>query len=268
MVTVLRLPDRPSGEYLYGTCVRHRVIVLSSRRLATTSHSAMLAEVTAIPASARLRRTRLYMISDRRLLAGRSMVDAVSAVLDAVPTGSAALQLREKDLSDAELGELVRALLPVTRRRDCPLLINGRVKLALACGADGVHLPDHGAAVAEVRAAIGRARAIGASSHSPKSAQRHARAGADLVVCGPIWATPSKASYGAPLGVDALARAARRVAGSPAALLAIGGIDGPQRARAAIEHGARGVAAIRAFFGGSDPARTASAMAHAIGLVP
>lgn len=200
----------------------------------------------------------LYVVSDRRL-AG-DLIAVITAIVHAVPPGAAAVQLREKDLDARTLCALARRLLDVCRPRRCPLLVNDRLDVALAVGADGVHLPEYGLDVATVRQLAGPDLLIGASTHSAERASSRLREGADLVVLGPIWTTPSKARYGDPLGPDALRQSAR-----PApALFAIGGIEGPDRAREAIQAGADGVAAIRAFMADPDPGGAARAFHDAI----
>ena len=202
----------------------------------------------------------IYLISDRRAIGDRDLADVVAALLSSLPIGAALLQLREKDLDTRALIALARRLLPITRPRQCSLLINARLDVALAAGADGVHLPERGLDVARVRAIAGPELVIGASVHSPEAAGDRARAGADAIVCGPIWATPSKAPYGSPLGIDALSRAASAIAGTSAALFAIGGVDRPARAALARSRGAHGIAGIRAFFAARDPGRSAREM--------
>lgn len=206
----------------------------------------------------------IYLISDRRAVGERDLAQVVAALLSSLPIGAALLQLREKDLGPRDVIALARRLLPITRPRRCPLLINDRLDVALAAGADGVHLPERGLDVAEARAIAGPSIVIGTSVHSPAAAGARARAGADAIVCGPIWPTPSKAPYGAPLGIEALSAAVAAVAGTGAALFAIGGVERPSRAALARSRGAHGIAGIRAFFASCDPARSARAMYQAL----
>ncbi|MEO8601662.1 MAG: thiamine phosphate synthase, partial [bacterium] len=145
----------------------------------------------------------------------------------------------------------------LTARAGAALIINDRVDVALACGADGVHLPRHGMHIAEARALLGPARVIGVSTHAPSEVADAATAGADFAVIGPIFDTPSKHQYGAPLGLAALS-AARAVAPT-LPLFAIGGIDAGNAA-AARQHGADGVAVIRAVLGANDPRAAAQAL--------
>jgi thiamine-phosphate pyrophosphorylase len=105
-----------------------------------------------------------------------------------------------------------------------PVFVNGRFDLALAAAAHGVHLPVDGLPLPRVRVRTPRGFRIGASAHSPADAARAISEGADLVVIGPIFDTPSKRAYGPPLGTAALAELPSR-GSHPADVFAIGGID-------------------------------------------
>lgn len=201
--------------------------------------------MTALPA-------RLYLITDRAAAAPRSLPEVVAAALASLPPGAAWVQLREKQLSGRALVALARELADVVHARGGRLLINDRVDVALAAGADGVHLPENGFDVATVRALAPRLL-VGVSLHGGAP-----RDGADFAVLGPIWATPSKARYGEPLGLAALAAIA-----APYPVLALGGVDSPDRARAARAAGAHGVACIRAVMAAADPGAAARALYEA-----
>jgi thiamine-phosphate pyrophosphorylase len=188
----------------------------------------------------------------------------VAAVVAAVPPGALMVQVREKDISARALFELVTELREVTAARGCLLLVNDRLDVALAAGADGVHLPGRGMGVAAARAVAGPGMIIGVSTHGPEAAAAAARAGADVIVCGPVWATPSKAGYGPPLGIEVLARAARGVAGSGARLYALGGATTAERVWQARQAGACGVAGIRAFMAAADPGAAAARLYEAL----
>ncbi len=190
----------------------------------------------------------LYLVTDRHATAGRSLVDVVEACLAA---GLRAVQLREKDLDATEFFDFARELREVTSRHGARFLVNGRVDVALAVGADGVHLPSASAVSPDVvRRVVGPERLLGVSTHSRTEVEAAARAGADFVVFGPVYETPSKRPYGAPQGVEVLAEACRR---APIPVLAIGGVTAPsvREVRAA---GAAGVAVIRALLAAPDPA--------------
>jgi thiamine-phosphate pyrophosphorylase len=193
---------------------------------------------------------RLYLITDRRATGDRPLVEVVRAALAAVPPearGAVAVQLREKDLEGRALFELARALRDVTADAGAALFVNDRVDVALAVGADGVHLGGRSLAPADVtRVAPGLAVAV--STHAPVEVEAAARAGARFAVFGPIWDTPSKRPYGAPVGLDLLRDAVSY--GLP--LIALGGVT-PERAASSAAAGAAGVACIRAVLEARDP---------------
>lgn len=196
---------------------------------------------------------RLLAISDRRRLAA-PFPEWVAALAAAGVDG---VQLREKEADDGELlalGRIARALLPAAA-----LLVNGRLDVALASGADGVHLPADGLPAAPLlawAAGLGRRPLVGRSTHTLAEVAAARDEGADYVTFGPVFATPGK---GAPVGTAALAAAARL--GVP--VLALGGVE-PERVAEAIATGAHGVAAIRAF----RTADAAAAMVAAAAAAP
>jgi thiamine-phosphate pyrophosphorylase len=154
--------------------------------------------------------------------------------------GVDAVQLREKDLGAARLLELAGRMLevlPVT----VALLVNGRLDIALACGAAGVHLPSRGVPIARARRGFPQL-VIGASTHHLGEVAAARDAGADYVTFGPVFAPTSKPSPLAPVGVEGLARAT--ALGIP--VLALGGVT-LERLAAIAAAGAAGVAAIGAF---------------------
>ncbi len=191
----------------------------------------------------------LYLITD---------CEEVPAAVAALKSGAIdAVQLRDKASTARALLAAAGALRTATRAAGARLLINDRIDVALACEADGVHLPGRSCAVGEARALLGPGRLIGVSTHAPDEVAAAAAAGADFAVFGPVFDTPSKRAFGAPQGVDALRRA--RDAAGALPLLAIGGIDATTAAavRAA---GADGIAVIRAILAAADPAAAATAL--------
>src|SRR5688572_9010411 len=156
------------------------------------------------------------VVTDRRAAEahGREVVDVVARALAGLPSGGALVQLREKDLPARELLQLARALIEVAHERRCLLLVNDRIDVALAAGADGVHLPESGLPIAAARRLSHPGRfLVGTSVHSADAAGAAARDGADLIVCGPVWDTPSKRASGhGPIGPAELGAAARAIA--------------------------------------------------------
>jgi len=186
--------------------------------------------------------------------------DAVRAALAELPPGAAAVQLREKDLEGRALAELARALLLLCRAHETPLLVNDRLDVAIAVGAQGVQLARTSVGPAEARSLLGPAALIGVSCHSTGEV-REALGPADFALFGPIFDTPSKRAYGPPLGVGALAEAAKL--GLP--LYAVGGVTAERTRELA---GARGVAAIGSGLGARDPATAVKRLWSALGHLP
>lgn len=186
----------------------------------------------------------LLAVSDRRSLpsTGLGMTDWLRALGAA---GVGAVQIREKDLEDRALYDLARlsreTLPPATR-----VLVNGRLDIALAAGADGAHLPADGLPAAPLRARFGACFGsgvlLGRSTHSTEEVERARDEGVDYVVFGPVYPTPGK---GEPAGTAALAQAAM-AAGPGVPVFALGGVT-LQRFGEVAAAGAKGVAAIRLF---------------------
>jgi thiamine-phosphate pyrophosphorylase len=157
--------------------------------------------------------------------------------------GVPALQIREKalgDLSVLELAREARAALPPP----AVVLVNGRIDIALAADADGAHLPADGVPVGALRRRFGPDVLLGRSTHTMEEVEAALAEGADYVVFGPVYPTPSKERYGPPRGLDELARAAAL----PIPVYALGGVTLSRFGEVA-EAGAAGVAGIRLFQG-------------------
>lgn len=164
------------------------------------------------------------------------MVEVAAA---AVKGGVEAVQVREQDLSAAELLALVRELKEVTAGR-AALLVNDRVDVALAVGTEGVHLPGRGLPVGEARRILGGGAVIGRSVHSVREALAAEEEGADYVIFGPVFETPFKLTFGPPQGVTTLRELTAAV---QIPVLAIGGMD-PERAGEMKAAGAGGIAVL------------------------
>jgi thiamine-phosphate pyrophosphorylase len=199
----------------------------------------------------------LYVVTDRSLTRGRPLEVVIEAALAG---GAKAIQLREKDLSTRDLYQLVERLLPIVRGRGASLLINDRVDLALALSIDGVHLSRTSLPPAEARALLGPARLIGVSCHSLEEAIEAERGGADFIVVGPLFSTPSKAAYGPPVGLTRLSEVRRQVR---LPILGIGGITGVNVA-SVVAAGADGAAMISAVMAADDPADAVSILLQVV----
>lgn len=147
---------------------------------------------------------------------------------------------------DAVLDD-ARALLAAAREAGARLVVNGRLDVAVAAGADGVHLGgDARCDVDDVRRAIGPRAFVSIAAHDDDDVRRAIARGADAALVSPIFASPGK---GSPRGVEAIARAREiaRDAGAKLLVYALGGVDAP-RAASCVEAGADGVAVIRALY--------------------
>jgi thiamine-phosphate pyrophosphorylase len=181
-----------------------------------------------------LESVRVVAITDRKQMGATpdAFGDAIETAVHGCPPGSVLVQVREKDLDGAALLELVNVARRYTR-----VIVNDRIDVALAAEAIAVHLPENGIAVPDARALF--PGVIGVSRHAPDAAT-----GADLVLLGPIFPTPSKPGVPA-LGLDVLA-----APHGDAKLVALGGIDTPEKARQAAQAGADAVAMIRGAWSG------------------
>jgi len=198
---------------------------------------------------------KLCYVTDRKALAGHAE-EQVRVLLEKIENAACAgvdwIQIREKDLSGRALSELVREAVrraPTT----CRILVNDRVDVACTTGAAGVHLGEQSLPVTEVRRLLNEKQSggeflVGVSTHSLEAALSAEKAGADYVIFGPIFATPSKAKFGAPQGVARLAEVCAQVR---VPIVAIGGVT-QENAPECVRAGAAGVAAIRLFQEGSD----------------
>jgi thiamine-phosphate pyrophosphorylase len=189
----------------------------------------------------------LCLVTDRTQTRGRELAAVVGECLAA---GLPAVQVREKDLGAADLAFLCRRLLAATRDAGAMLVVNDRVDVALAVGADAVQRTHTSLAVDDIRAVAGRRLRIGVSVHSLEDAVDAELKGADWVTYGPVYDTPSKRPYGAPQGPERLATVAR---GLRIPVVAIGGIT-PERVKEVRQAGARGVAVISAILAADSPA--------------
>ncbi len=182
---------------------------------------------------------RTYAVTDRKSLAG----DLLEALARTLATGVELLQIREKDLSGKALFELATAVRGLPNPHGTKILVNSRVDVALAAGLDGVHLPASAPPLEAVRRILPGRFLIGVSAHSLEQVLAADRAGADLIVFGPVFDTPSKRAFGPPLGLEPLGQVCRAAA-TP--VFAIGGVT-RENASECIAAGAAGVAGISLF---------------------
>ena len=181
-----------------------------------------------------------YYITDRWALGGCERCSTLSRARSWL--GSSASRSARKIYPHAIWRTWCGARLPSEPTRH-GILVNARIDVALACGAQGVHLPSDSIPPASWRKVVPRGFLIGVSCHSVDAVRRGESEGADFAVFGPVFFTQSKASYGVPVGVEHL-RTATRAVRMP--VLALGGVTAENAARC-MEAGAAGIAGISLF---------------------
>ncbi len=198
----------------------------------------------------------LCYVTDRVSLPAPQNEHLLGVIRRAVAAGVDWIQLRERDLSGRGLAALAREAVAAARGSATRILINGRLDVALAARASGVHLGSDALPLADAAAwcaihvpGFARANAtttqflLGASCHSLAEAQTAERDGAHYIIFGPVFSTPSKTTYGPPQGLARMEEVCRSVR---IPVLAIGGIT-LDNASACQRAGAAGIAAIRLF---------------------
>jgi thiamine-phosphate pyrophosphorylase len=193
---------------------------------------------------------RLYYVSDE-----------VETLPAAIAGGIDLFQLRMKDAPDARVLERAEQARALCRAGEVLFLVNDRPDLAVAAGADGVHVGQDDAGIPEARAFVGPERLIGRSTHAP--ADLAGATGADYVAAGPVHATPTKAGRPA-AGIEYVEHAARN-AGVP--WFAIGGLDAGNVGEV-LRAGARRIVVVRAIRDAADPEAAARGLREALDAVP
>jgi thiamine-phosphate pyrophosphorylase len=189
----------------------------------------------------------LYAISDRQKSPG-GVVEWARGLLDA---GVDMLQIREKDLAAGELYRVTREVLELRNPHGTRVLVNGRLDVALAAGAHGVHLPSGAPAPSAIRRIVPANFRIGVSCHTVEEVQRAEAEGADVAVFGPVFEPLSKIRSSTPAGLAGLREVCE---GAAIPVLALGGITF-ENAIECQNRGAAGIAAISLFLSSQVSAR-------------
>ena len=198
---------------------------------------------------------RVYLLADAGLVPPDRLPEIVSAALRG---GVTAVQLRAKSATTLELLELARNLNAICREAGVPFIVNDRIDVALAAGADGAHVGHIGEedlSPHDARRLLGADAIVGVSVGTPLEAHMATSQGASYVSAGPMFATSTKANAG-PAAGENLLRGVRAATGLP--LVVIGGIT-PQRSAALFAAGADGVCVGAAIIRGPDPEAAARA---------
>jgi len=198
----------------------------------------MMSNVTSLSA------WRLYVIIDNAAARNRDLADIAT---QAIHGGADVIQLRDKTASTRQLIEEATRLLQITRAANIPLIINDRVDIAVAAGADGVHVGQDDLPVSAVRKVLSPGRIVGKSTHGLEQARGADREGADYIAVGPIFPTPTKPDYPS-VGLKLISQV-KACVNRP--IVAIGGID-ETTLPDVLAAGAECVAVVRAVCGADD----------------
>ena len=201
-------------------------------------------------------RYRLCLVTDRQIGGGRPLVEVA---MRAVAGGVTLVQLREKGATTRAFLDEARALKAALSGRGVPLIVNDRVDVALAVGADGVHVGQTDMPVEAVRAIVGPEVVVGLSITDAEQIGRADAGLADYLGIGPVHPQKTKPDASAPLGLGGFARL-RRMTAKP--VLAIGGVKA-EDVPMLVEEGATGVAVVSAIMAAADPEAAARAFAAA-----
>lgn len=162
---------------------------------------------------------RLYAVTDRSWLGGRSLAEDVEA---AIKGGATLIQLREKNMDINNFAKEAEEILLMCRKYNVPLIINDNIDVALAVGADGVHLGQSDMNAAKAREILGEDKIIGVTAKTVSQAQKAQRDGADYLGSGAVFGTSTKADA-KPMDLETL-RSITSSVNIP--VVAIGGITG------------------------------------------
>lgn len=205
-----------------------------------------------MPSKRPLRDAKLYVIVDADACGGR---DLVAVAADAVAGGADVIQWRAKTWIMRQRWEIAERLAQVLRPTEALFIVNDHLELALAAGADGVHLGQEDLPVAVARRLAGPSFLVGVSTHSMEQALAAQATGADYLGVGPVFATPTKPDS-RPVGLELVRAAARQI---QVPWVAIGGIDQSNLALV-LSSGATRVAVVRAVAAAPDVRRAAQTL--------
>ncbi len=199
----------------------------------------------------------VYLVTDRPLCCGRDLVEIVGL---AVQGGASMVQLREKQAGTRDFVAIAHALLDIVRPAGVPLLINDRIDVALAVGADGVHVGQSDMPYEDARCLLGPEAIIGLSVETMEQAKEAESWDVDYFGVSPVFASTTKTDTGEPWGLEGLRRL-REQSAKP--LVGIGSL-GPANAADVIRAGADGVAVVSAICSAEKPDRAAAELCRVV----
>ena len=192
----------------------------------------------------------LYLVTDPRLSERRSLLNMVEA---AVKGGAGIVQYRDKESGTRKMVETAKSLCHVCHRLGACFLVNDRVDVALAVGADGVHVGQDDMPIDIARMLLGSGKLIGITVHNAEEIRQAEKEGADYLSLAPVYATSTKSDHQTPLGPEGVKRLA---AMSHIPVLAIGGINHSNAAEV-VRSGVQGICVVSAILSAEDPLSTA-----------
>ena len=199
----------------------------------------------------------LYLVTDAAIASERALARLVEGAIDG---GVTCVQVREKSIATRLFLDRVRAVLSVARPNGVTVLVNDRVDVALAAGADGVHLGQDDLPPREARRLLGPGRTLGVTAGDPEAARRAEADGADYLGSTAVFRTATKPDAGDPIGLHGLAAIVRAVR---IPVIGIGGIDAANAA-SVLATGAAGIAVVTAITRAESPRAASAALAAVV----
>lgn len=202
----------------------------------------------------------LYVITDQRISHGKSHFEVAEAALAG---GATVIQFRDKEMVEAEAIEVCGKIYKLTKKKGVPFIVNDRIEVAKAVGADGVHLGQEDLPLGFARKVLGKDKIIGVSVKTVKQALKAVEKGVDYLGVGPIYPTATKSDVGKALGIVRL-KEIKKVVNIP--IVAIGGIN-EDNLEEVLNVGIDGVAVISAVVSAPDIIEATRRLKHKIACI-
>jgi thiamine-phosphate diphosphorylase len=202
----------------------------------------------------------LYVITDQRISHGKSHFEVAEAALAG---GATVIQFRDKEMVEAEAIEVCGKIYKLTKKKGVPFIVNDRIEVAKAVGADGVHLGQEDLPLGFARKVLGKDKIIGVSVKTVKQALKAVEKGVDYLGVGPIYPTATKSDVGKALGIVRL-KEIKKVVNIP--IVAIGGIN-EDNLEEVLKVGIDGVAVISVVVSAPDIIEATRRLKHKIAYI-